>query len=60
MPTTYVWSDGDLALGRTAAEATAAHVDGPYRFVELSGVSHWVPEQVPDRLAALLLEQFRA
>jgi pimeloyl-ACP methyl ester carboxylesterase len=60
VPTTYVWPDGDLALGRTAAEATAAHVDGPYRFVELAGVSHWVPEQVPEQLSALLLEQFRA
>jgi pimeloyl-ACP methyl ester carboxylesterase len=56
VPTMYVWSDGDLALGRTAAEATASYVDGPYRFVPLAGVTHWIPEQVPDRLAALLLE----
>jgi pimeloyl-ACP methyl ester carboxylesterase len=59
VPTLYVWPDGDLALGRTAAEATAAHVDGPYRFVELAGVTHWVPEQVPEQLAALLLEHVR-
>ena len=52
VPTLYVWSDGDLALGRTAAEATAAHVEGPYRFVELDGVSHWIPEEVPEVLAA--------
>jgi pimeloyl-ACP methyl ester carboxylesterase len=31
-PTLYVWSDNDVALGRDAAEATAAHVEGPYRF----------------------------
>jgi len=59
VPTLYVWSDGDLALGRTAAEATAAHVAGPYRFVELAGVSHWIPEQAPAALSALLLEHLR-
>lgn len=59
VPTLYVWSDGDLALGRTAAEATADHVAGAYRFVELEGVSHWIPEQVPEVLAGLLLEHLR-
>ena len=55
VPTLYVWSDGDVALGRTAAEATGSHVEGPYTFVELEGVSHWVPEQAPDALLAALL-----
>ena len=59
VPTLYVWSDGDLALGRTAAEATASHVAGPYRFVELPGVSHWVPEEAPEVLSGLLLEHLR-
>ena len=58
-PTLHVWSDGDLALGPTAAHATGDHVAGPYRFEVLHGVSHWVPEQAPDRLAALLLEHLR-
>jgi pimeloyl-ACP methyl ester carboxylesterase len=60
VPTMYVWSDGDLALGRTAAEATASYVDGPYRFVPLAGVTHWIPEQVPEVLAGLLLEHLRS
>src|ERR671921_2789738 len=34
IPTTYVWSDGDVAIGRTAAEACAEHVTGEFRFVE--------------------------
>jgi pimeloyl-ACP methyl ester carboxylesterase len=59
VPTLYVWSDGDLALGRTAAEATGGHVQGPYRFVELQGVSHWVPEEAPEVLSQLLLEHLR-
>jgi pimeloyl-ACP methyl ester carboxylesterase len=56
VPTLYVWSDGDAALGRRAAEATADFVRGPYRFEVLAGVSHWVPEERPAELAALLLE----
>jgi pimeloyl-ACP methyl ester carboxylesterase len=55
-PTLYVWSDGDIALGRRAAEATKDHVVGPYRFEVLPGVSHWIPEQAPAALNALLLE----
>jgi pimeloyl-ACP methyl ester carboxylesterase len=57
VPTTYVWSDADVAIGRTAAEACAAHVTGDYRFVELPGVSHWIPEEAPDQLAAAVLDR---
>ncbi|GAA1426534.1 alpha/beta fold hydrolase [Microlunatus lacustris] len=60
VPTLYVWSDRDTALGRRAAEGTAAFVDGPYRFVVLPGVSHWIPEERPAELAALLLEHLAA
>ncbi|HEV2760581.1 MAG TPA: alpha/beta hydrolase [Acidimicrobiales bacterium] len=56
VPTLYVWSTGDLALAREGAEATARHVAGPYRFEVLTGVSHWIPEEVPDTLTGLLLE----
>jgi pimeloyl-ACP methyl ester carboxylesterase len=59
VPTLHVWSDQDAALGPTAAHATGSHVDGPYRFEILEGVSHWVPEQAADRLSALLLEHLR-
>ncbi len=58
VPTMYVWSTDDQALGREAAEATAHWVEGPYRFEVLEGVSHWVPEEVPDVLNALLLDHF--
>lgn len=57
-PTMYVWSTEDPALGREAAEATASFVAGPYRFEVLEGVGHWIPEQQPDRLNALLLDHF--
>ena len=57
VPTTYVWGTDDLAVGRAAAEDCANHVAADYRFVELPGVSHWVPEQEPDTVARLALER---
>jgi hypothetical protein len=44
VPTLYVWSTGDTALGRHAAEASADFVTGPYQFVVLDGFNHWIPE----------------
>lgn len=55
VPTTYVWSTGDVAVGRAAAERCARHVEADYRFVELAGVSHWIPEQAPGDLAEAVL-----
>jgi pimeloyl-ACP methyl ester carboxylesterase len=60
VPTTYVWSTGDIALGRRAAELTRRWVTGPYDFKVLDGVSHWIPEQAPDELAAYILERIRS
>ncbi|OMQ14990.1 alpha/beta hydrolase [Modestobacter sp. VKM Ac-2676] len=57
VPTTFVWSDGDVAIGRTAAEACADQVTGDYRFVELPGITHWVPEQAPEALAGAIIER---
>jgi pimeloyl-ACP methyl ester carboxylesterase len=59
-PTLHVWSDQDAALGQAGARATGRFVEGPYRLEVLPGVTHWVPEQAADRLAALLLEHLAA
>jgi pimeloyl-ACP methyl ester carboxylesterase len=56
VPTLFVWSDDDVALGRAGAEATGDFVDGPYRFEVFEGLSHWIPEVAPERLAALVVE----
>jgi pimeloyl-ACP methyl ester carboxylesterase len=56
-PTTYVWSDGDVAIGRGAAEGCARYVTGDYRFVELGGTTHWIPEQAPRALATAVLDR---
>ncbi|MFI5914331.1 alpha/beta fold hydrolase [Dactylosporangium sp. NPDC051541] len=57
VPTTYVWSTGDIAIGRRAAELTGRWVTGPFDFKVLAGVSHWIPEQAPDELAAHILDR---
>lgn len=56
MPTMYVWSTENSALGRTGAELTADYVEGPFRFEVLEGISHWVPEQAAEELTALMLD----
>jgi len=60
VPTTYVWSTDDIAIGRRAAELTGRWVTGPFEFKVLDGVSHWIPEQAPDELAASILDRIRS
>jgi pimeloyl-ACP methyl ester carboxylesterase len=60
VPTLYVWSTGDEAFGRDVAEATSAHVCGPYAFEALEGVSHWIPEMAPERFSSLLIGHLAA
>lgn len=51
VPCVFIWSDGDHYLGRWAAEHTADFVTGPYRFIEIAGGTHWLPDTHPDRIA---------
>lgn len=60
VPTTLVWSDGDVALDRRGAELTERYVDAPYRFVELTDVTHWIPTQAPEACAAAILDRLAA
>ncbi|NDV06213.1 alpha/beta hydrolase [Rhodococcus sp. IEGM 248] len=55
VPTTYVWSTGDQALGRAGAERCGEFVDAPYEFVVLDDATHWIPEQRPGALADAIL-----
>lgn len=59
VPTTLVWSDQDDAVGRACAELCARYVDADYRFVELNGVTHWIPERAPQALAAAIADRIR-
>lgn len=58
-PTLYVWSTDDIALGREAAEDTANHVEGQYRFEVLDGIDHWIPEHGADLVQDLLLAHLK-
>ncbi|GAA2047791.1 alpha/beta hydrolase [Catenulispora yoronensis] len=60
IPTTFVWSTEDPAVGRASAEACGRCVEGPYRFVELEGVSHWIPDQAPVELARAVADRVRS
>ena len=56
VPTTYVWSDRDVAIGRTAAEACAAHASAATTASwRCPGVSHWIPDEAPAALAEAIL-----
>jgi pimeloyl-ACP methyl ester carboxylesterase len=54
VPTLFVWSSGDPAITRQAALSADRYVDAPFRFVELPGVSHWIPDEAPEVLADLV------
>jgi pimeloyl-ACP methyl ester carboxylesterase len=60
VPTTFVWSDEDVVLGRRMAELTEEHVDGPYELIELTGASHWIPEERPADLAEAIIGRARS
>jgi pimeloyl-ACP methyl ester carboxylesterase len=60
VPTLHVWSTGDAFLGRAATEASAAHVDAPYRLEVLDDVPHWIPELAADRAAELITAHVRS
>ncbi len=54
VPTLYVWGTGDTTVGEMAAEGTVDRVTGPYQFVRLPDVGHFVTDEVPGRYTELL------
>ncbi len=56
VPTLFIWSTGDPALGRDGAEWTAEHVKAAYRFVVIADGPHWLPETHAGEVNRLLLE----
>lgn len=57
VPSTLVWSTGDVALGRKAADLTERFMAADYELVVLEGVSHWIPEAAPGALAEAVLRR---
>ncbi|MEZ5382416.1 MAG: alpha/beta fold hydrolase [Microthrixaceae bacterium] len=60
VPTLYVYSTGDVALGRMAADLTKNYVGGPYFYEVLDGVSHWIPDDAADLIAPTILNHLAA
>ena len=60
VPTLFIWGVVDDTVGRMAAEGTTNFVHAPYRFEALPGVGHYAPDQVPERVTALLLDHLTA
>ncbi|WP_217922790.1 alpha/beta fold hydrolase [Miltoncostaea oceani] len=56
VPTLIIWGEADSNMGPVLLERSAATVTGPLRVELLPGVSHWVPEEVPDRVNGLLVD----
>ncbi|QDQ93866.1 alpha/beta fold hydrolase [Rhodococcus sp. WB9] len=54
VPTLFVWSDGDSAIGPVGPALTARFVDGPYTYEVFRGVSHWIPDEAAERVDGLL------
>jgi pimeloyl-ACP methyl ester carboxylesterase len=60
VPALQVRGDRDRFVTRTAAELSRRWVTGPYRSEVLTGVSHWIPEEAPRRLAHLIRQHLAA
>jgi len=60
LPTLFIWSDEDAALGPDGAMFTVNFVDGPYKLEILEGVNHWVTDITPEAVSQLLLEHIEA
>jgi pimeloyl-ACP methyl ester carboxylesterase len=60
VPTLYIWSTQDLALGETAAVETAAYVTAPYCFEKLEGTTHWLLQEAPNQVSTLVLKHISA
>ncbi len=57
VPTTYVWSDDDVALGRKGAELNHRWMAGPYELEIFEGASHWLLDERPAELAASIVRR---
>ena len=55
-PTLGIWSTNDHYLDGQRMQESGAYVEGPWRYEQIAGASHWIPLDVPEQLNTLLLE----
>jgi pimeloyl-ACP methyl ester carboxylesterase len=57
VPTTLLWSDGDIAVTRIPVDRCSRYVHGPFELRVLEGVTHWIPTQAPQAAADAVLSR---
>ena len=55
-PTLGVWSTNDHYLDGERMKMSGRFVEGPWRYEQIEGASHWIPLDASDRLNELLVE----
>jgi hypothetical protein len=58
-PTLFMWGDEDKAFSLVAAETTANHVEGPFRFHRLKA-GHALLLELPDRVSDEILSHLKS
>ncbi len=59
LPVTGIWSSGDRYLCEAQMRDTEHWVEGPWRFVRLDGLSHWMQLDAPAVVNPLLCDALR-
>ena len=59
LPTLHLWGRDDPALGRSATEATAQFMTGPYKLVEMDA-GHWLVQDDPATVTREILAHIRS
>ena len=57
VPTALVWSDGDVAITRKAAELTPRYMTAEYQYEVMDGASHWLPNEQPAEIADVIIRR---
>ena len=58
-PTLLLWGSQDIAIGRSSVDATAAHMQGPYRLLILEA-GHWLMQEATEPVITAILGHLRA
>jgi pimeloyl-ACP methyl ester carboxylesterase len=56
VPTLVIWGEADAYMDPVLLTRSASTVTGPLRVERLPNVSHWVQQEAPERVNALLLD----
>ncbi|SDJ40052.1 Pimeloyl-ACP methyl ester carboxylesterase [Frankineae bacterium MT45] len=60
VPTLYIWGAKDPFFSQTAALDTAHYVSAPYRFLEITDGTHWLPETQSSVVTVAILAELAA